>query len=444
MKAIIHVGLSKTATSVMQHTWRTNISKFLERGIYIPNTFANTAVNRHSGNSEYFIDSILGCIDDTDTLRNIIQQYLENIVDYASHNKCDTILLTSEFYSSITKISFWALFSDVMERMGVLLEIALIKREAFEWLFSAWAQTVKDGNRTWFSDLNNEHLEEYANIFLIKELIFDKLNFNVILHDFSLVKQNPGEFAFRMLGVDPSCCEIANQRHNVGLSKVQLIILTLINRSFSGSQRIANQICDLVERNGTTSTPCRFSDINNSHEVNDAFSFIIKSKLSNSWPLDNVSNNVNYTDDSELLSILKQGGVEVGELASNIKLILSTSKDFISSMHVTLINSASHYRNSPYKDFFHVDLSLTAYYTYFPELLLSASDPYQHYFLVGQYKLMEDALTFADYILKLRSVHDSPNNLDSLSKFYINNPQQLIDRVEVTPEQLALIINKSQ
>ncbi|MDR7155486.1 hypothetical protein J2W40_002313 [Sphingobium xenophagum] len=241
-KLVLHAGPGKTGTSAIQK-WLTDNKDLLKNDGYdypepsVPGTFA--------GNASELIQILLAPPDVSDVdmapeLDKILASYRNDL----AQSRCSTLILSNELFSSVNRNRLHLL----KERIAPLfaLDVILVVREPYGWLWSAWGQCVKRlGEADPFIPFLERAVGFYEQAYATVLDIFDPV---------TLIPYSRDALLFDMakaMGLDPVLyqTEAASvQTINRSMTADELEILRRINR-INGNPSISQRISDyLIEQ----------------------------------------------------------------------------------------------------------------------------------------------------------------------------------------------------
>jgi len=238
-RLVLHAGPGKTGTSAIQK-WLTDSKDILQNDQYhypqpsVPGTFA--------GNASELIQILLALSDVSDgdiapELDRILAYYREDL----ARSRCRTLILSNELFSSVSKNRLNLLKERIAQLFA--LDVILVVREPYGWLWSAWGQCVKRlGEADPFIPFLERAVGFYEQAYTAVLDIFDPVTLIHYSRDTLLFDMA------RAMGLDPELYQTkaaSVQTVNRSMTVNELEILRRINR-INGSPSVSQRISDYL------------------------------------------------------------------------------------------------------------------------------------------------------------------------------------------------------
>ncbi|MDT7535108.1 hypothetical protein OVY48_16980 [Sphingobium sp. SA2] len=247
-KLVMHAGPGKTGTSAIQKWLKDSRYLLQHDGYHYPEP---SIPGKFSGNASELIQILLRPSNLLNTdLRPELDQILALYRDDLARNSCRTLILSNELFSSVSENRLHLL----KERIAPLFEmdVILVAREPYGWLWSAWGQCVKRlGEADSFIPFLERAIGFYERAYTTVLDIFDPV---------TLIPYSRDALLFDMakaMGLDPVLYQTraaSVQTVNRSMTADELEILRRIN-SINGNPGVSQRISDyLIEQSPDAAT----------------------------------------------------------------------------------------------------------------------------------------------------------------------------------------------
>lgn len=375
---ILHVGMTKTGSTAIQHFLEKNARLLEERGILYPKTEGHISLVEEdsyvSAGNAHYLSLTLDCLasNEPDTSRKV-KDWVDNVYQTARTADCDIVFLSSE---NLCKLDAPALVL-LKECLDPFFDIVVVgfKRDPYAWLFSSWLQVVKrEGSAEWFGDVD---VDLSLKPFLIEKHLQSIFPTNHHFLDYEKYKKNLVSGMFSALRLSERVAGIPytpDQIVNRSLSCDELYLALKVNAVSGGniylSEAISKEI--LLEKNDKS---CFFYLPAIHDQIKHYFR---RNKLS--FKKRDYSNAPQISSYAEWAAPFKdKHALSVRLLSSIVSFYKGNIENFIGLAYEKVF----FYRESPYLRYTPNDFDAFTYCMLNTDVLNSDIDPYRHYVEFG-------------------------------------------------------------
>jgi hypothetical protein len=376
---ILHVGMTKTGSTAIQHFLENNAKLLEERGILYPEMDGQTLIVDGepyvSAGNAHHLSLILDSFSSNESYAtNKVKDWSDRIYQTAISTSCDIVFLSSENLCKLDAPAL-ALLKECLDPFFDT-EVVVFKREPYQWLFSSWLQVVKrEANAQWFGDVNvNASLKP----FLIERHLKEIFPAHHHILDYEIYKKDLVSGLFSALGLSERITGIpynSKQMVNRSLSCDELYLALQINSASGGDVYLSEVMSDAIlsEENNKT---CFFYQ----HAI---YKQIVKFFRQNKLTIKkhDYSNTPQVTLYSEWVALYNaKYSLSARLLVSAIHYYKERIQDFVNLAY----EKVYFYRDSPYLCYTPNDFDAFTYCILNQDVLNSDIDPYKHFVEFGR------------------------------------------------------------
>ena len=228
MKTVIHIGTYKTGTSTIQSFCRQNGDFLVKHGLFFPAPDSETLRNQHAHVIE---DCVEGRYEK-------IQQYIRVSHEKASALGCDTVILSSEGFSSLNRSHI----EKLIEVIDGDVEVIVYFRNVYKYIISTIGQLLKEPSKNLVSGRMAKQLQarldydkvvtswDVSGIRKMHVFSFDKVSKSLVRNFFESVSGKPF--------MDEKSVKMENKNVSVGMTSMLFLTLNGIIKKHDDHERL--------------------------------------------------------------------------------------------------------------------------------------------------------------------------------------------------------------